>query len=344
MARKRKPENAWMPPRVYRGKSAYEFHPVTGGAVRLCDLSSAQSDVWSAYEQAVISQHDVKKETFSDLATMFMRSPDFLDLAAETQKDYAKYSRHVCAVFGEMRTEDMEPQHIRIYMDKRGVKSRVQANREKAFISRVFRWGFERGFVKQNPCTGVRQFKEVARTRYISNDEYMAVYNHSPAHVQIAMEIAYLCCARQSDVLALQLWQVQDDGLYIKQGKTGVAQIKIWTDRLRAAVDAALALPLKPGAPHSYLIHQLNGMGYTRDGFNSGWKLAREKAKAAHQEMTFDFTFHDLKAKGISDLDGDLRFKQSVSGHANASQTRRYDRKAARVAVVGGEKVIQKSE
>ncbi|MGE4260027.1 hypothetical protein [Shewanella fodinae] len=50
-----------------------------------------------------------------------------------------------------------------------------------------------------------------------------------------------------------------------------------------------------------------------------------------------DFTFHDLKAKGISDLDGNLQAKQAISGHKNIGQTARYDRKTKEVPVVGGE-------
>ena len=72
-------------------------------------------------------------------------------------------------VFGGMDPAKVEPQHIRQYMDRRGQKSKVQANREKAFFSRVFRWAFERGKVKRNPCQGVRQYKEQARTRYITD-------------------------------------------------------------------------------------------------------------------------------------------------------------------------------
>ncbi|MGL6001791.1 MAG: hypothetical protein ACRCZ4_06770 [Plesiomonas sp.] len=82
------------------------------------------------------------------------------------------------------------------------------------------------------------------------------------------------------------------------------------------------------------MIPQPNGNHYTRNGFNSAWTLSRAKA---NPDLSFDFTFHDLKTKGISDLDGDLRFKQPVSGHMNTSQTRRYDRKISKVVVVGRE-------
>ncbi|RLM27703.1 integrase [Brenneria salicis ATCC 15712 = DSM 30166] len=222
-------------------------------------------------------------------------------------------------------------------MDKRGVKSKTQANREKAFMSRVFRWGYERGLCKGNPCKGVKQFKEVALDRYVTDEEYNALYSVAAPVVKVAMEIAYLCLSRQGDVLSLTEGQILEQGIFIAQGKTGAKQIKAWTDRLRAAVNNARSLPIKPGISSMYLIHQATGGRYTRDGFNSRWQQAKEDAAAAFPHLSFDFTFHDLKAKGVSDLDGTLAEKQAISGHMTISQTARYDRKIPIVPVVGGQ-------
>lgn len=57
----------------------------------------------------------------------------------------------------------------------------------------------------------------------------------------------------------------------------------------------------------------------------------------AHPDTSFDFTFRDLKAKEISDLDGTLQEKQMISGHKSIGQTARYDRKISVVPVVGGQ-------
>lgn len=326
----------WMPPRTYRGKSAYEFHPKNGGAIRLCALSATHSQVWSAYEAIL---HDRKNEdAFEGLVDSFFKSADFFELSVETQKDYKKYSQKVLLVFGKLPPDAIKPEHIRKYMDKRGVKSRTQANREKAFISRVYRWGFERGMVKGNPSKGVKQFKEVARDRYITNAEYAALYSVAPPIVQVAMELAYLCCARQADILEMRKGQLVEEGIMIKQSKTSVAQIKGWSPRLKSVIQACNSLPLKSGMSSLYVIHQPSGSKYTRDGFNSRWMKAKQAAKVAYPDMDFDFTFHDLKAKGISDLSGSLYEKQAISGHKNVEQTARYDRKIAVVPVVGGQK------
>lgn len=155
-------------------------------------------------------------------------------------------------------------------MDKRGLKSRTQANREKAFTSRVFRWGYERGLVKGNPCKGVKQFKEKTRTRYVTDTEYNAVFSVAPAVVQIAMEIAFLCCSRQADILNMRKSQLGEEGILIQQSKTGVAQIKAW-ESARCGYLCAKGLPLKPGMSSIYVIHQPSGqnthvMDLTADG------------------------------------------------------------------------------
>lgn len=186
---------------------------------------------------------------------------------------------------------------------KRGVKSRTQANREKAFISRVFRWGYERGMVNMNPCKGVKQFKEQTRTTYIFDKQYDALYSVAPTVVKVAMELAYLCVARQADVLSMKKMQLLENGIMIQQSKTGVAQIKAWGPRLKAAIALAGTLPINAGMSSIFVLHQASGAGYTRDGFNSRWMKAKQEAKDKFPELDFNFTFHDLKAKGISDLD-----------------------------------------
>ncbi|HEO8956781.1 TPA: tyrosine-type recombinase/integrase [Enterobacter hormaechei subsp. steigerwaltii] len=337
MAGKRKnPSDAILPPRVYRGKSKYEFHPATGGSINLCPLDSPVSLIWAKYEAALKVIEE--KKNLSGLIDDFFASADYHKLGNETRKDYKKYSRKLIPVFGKMDPDSVKPQHIRQYMDKRGVAAPVQANREKAFLSRVYGWAYERGMVKGNPCKGVRQFKEEERERYVTDEEYYALYEVSPTVVKVAMELAYLCLARQGDVLAVQKTQLLQEGIFIRQGKTAAKQIKAWSERLLAAVELAKTLPLKNGISSVYLIHQFNGRRYTRDGFNSRWQQAKEEAQKKHPHMLFDFTFHDQKAKGVSDLEGSLQEKQQISGHKTITQTARYDRKVKIVPVVGGQK------
>ncbi len=113
----------------------------------------------------------------------------------------------------------------------------------------------------------------------------------SPDVVRVAMEIAYLCVARQSDVLSLQKDQLFDSGIYIRQGKTGVKQIKAWSPRLQKAIALARSLPLKTGISSLFVIHQTTGGKYTRDGFNSRWRDVKAAAQEKYPHLQIDFTF-----------------------------------------------------
>lgn len=322
---KRKNEaDKWMPPRVYKGRSAYEYHPPGGGNIRLCALTASKADVWVEYEKHF--KADTKQGTVAFLITGYTSDKNFIALAPQTQKDYLDCKEKINDVFGKMRAVDVQPKHVRQYMDLRGQESESRANRERTFLMNVMSWGYERGHVTINPCKGVKPFKLKPRDRYVTDKEYQAIYDIASPNVQAAMEIAYLCAARQGDILKLTKADIQDEGLYIHQGKTGKKQIKRWTTRLRAAVNLALKQPSE--IETIYIIHNRKGTPYTSSGFKSNWKRWKTVAGV-------DCTFHDLKAKGISDYEGD---KQYFSGHTSKSMMEKYNRSADIVDIVDPQK------
>jgi len=329
MGRPRNPKDAWLPPRVYRGKSAYEWRPKEGGAVKLCSLDARRSDVWRAYED--ISKSGKGLFTVAKLIDLFLESANFKDLKPGTQDDYRECKAKLVAVFGKAPPSAVKPENVRHYMDRRGQTSRSRANRERTFLSLVYAWGYERGLVKMNPCQGVKPFKAKARDRYVQDWEYRAVYDRAPESVQRAMEIAYLCAARQGDVLELKRIQLQEEGIYICQGKTGKKQIKQWSERLRQAT-VRYGDIISP-----YVIHTQDGHKYSASGFKAMFKRSRDLA-LKEGAITESFTFHDLKAKGISDFEGD---KRRFSGHQSISQMEKYNRKAEVVPTIGSEQSSQ---
>lgn len=52
VGKRKNPADNALPPRVYRGKTQYEFHPASGGSISLCPLDSLIPVVWAKYEQA----------------------------------------------------------------------------------------------------------------------------------------------------------------------------------------------------------------------------------------------------------------------------------------------------
>jgi len=218
MGRKRKQGTEWLPERVYIGKSAYEFRPKNCPTVRLAALDATQRTVIKRWEEESKKLEQLS-DSFAGLVDEFFNSPAFKDLAISSQKKYLQNAKKVNLVFGKVSAQNIKPQHIRIYMDKRGAKHQVTANREKSFMSKVFSWGYERGKVTMNPCKGVKQFTETSRDRYINDAEYRAVQAAADPITAAVMEISYCCAARVSDVLSITREQIREEGLYIKQGK-----------------------------------------------------------------------------------------------------------------------------
>lgn len=322
MGRKRNAGDEWMPPRVYRGKSAYEFRPVSGGAIRLGPIGMKQHIVWKRHEEEM-AKLEMKAGSMSELVGEFFDSPAFVALSSASQKKYIKNAKKILTVFGKMSVDKIKPEHIRQYMDKRGKTVKTTANREHSFMSKVFSWGYERGKVKGNPCRGVKKFTEIPRDRYITDEEYNAVLRNADDVVKAVMEISYCCAARVSDVLSLVRDQELPEGLYIKQGKTGKEQIKAWTDRLHRAVE--LAKSAQETKSFGRIVANTKGQRIPYDTFRNYWRKAKEKALAENPELKLDFTFHDIKAKAITDWTGD---KKQFSGHKTDSQVAVYDRKA----------------
>lgn len=326
MTRTRKnPADRWMPDRVYKNQSSYVFKPRgTNQTITLCKLDTPKHKVIQLWE-AERKRLEQPTNTLNALAEEFFKSEHFLGLAASTQRDYRdKNAPKILAVFGKMDRNKVRPEHIRAYMDKRGQKSRVQANREKSFLSMLYQWAYERGKAKGNPCKGVRKFKEEARTRYVTDDEYAAVFKAADPVVKKAMEIAYCCGLRTADVLSMKRNQFQEEGIVVRQRKNGTTDIREWSPRLRAAID----IPL-PGTPSAtYVIHNEHGQPFTYDAFRHHWKRAKDLAAERDCELRFDFTFHDIKAKAVSDYEGN---KQDFSGHKTASMVAVYDRRMKRV-------------
>ena len=75
---------------------------------------------------------------------------------------------------------------------------------------------------------------------------------------------------------------------------------------MSATIKIAESLPLKSGMSSVYVLHQPSRSQFTRDSFNAHWMKVKKKVEELHPDLSLDFTFHDLKAKDISDLEGNL--------------------------------------
>lgn len=143
--------------------------------------------------------------------------------------------------------------------------------------------------------------------------------------VALAMEITYLCAAREGDVFDLQVPDLRADGIFIEQNKTGKKQIKQWTPRLRATIELARQHFIHQSA-RGYVLPSPSGGRMNKKTFNTWWNNAKKEA-GLKLGRPIPGTFHGIKAKAISDYEGRSKEKQLFSGHKTEHQVVTYDRK-----------------
>jgi len=316
-------EDAWLPTRVYRGKSAYEWRPKGMKVIALCRLlrddnkqiiepPSQKRKVLEAYENAVTIQSQPKNIDY--WLTKFLASSRFAKLGKYTRSDYARYveilekkednkSRNgVRHVFGSMSPSGVKPHHIRRYVDYWGTSGKeVTANRHLSFLQTFF------GYLRQhntgvinNPAHGITKFTESPRAVYIEDADYQKLlagaFQSNTPYVAAAMEIAYLCGLRRHEVLQLNIEDITEDGLFVRRGKRSKNERTEISPRLQRAIDFAISLhrgiePIK----NRPLIRNTIGLRVTGTALNNAWRKIRLKLGYSN------FWIHDLKKKAGTD-------------------------------------------
>ncbi|TFH84955.1 integrase [Billgrantia azerbaijanica] len=293
------------------------------------------------------------------LSQQFQGSDQFKRLARKTRGGY-EYAAEVLlaqptrvGTFGELTTRKITSAVVQRLIDRiAGEGTPSKANTVLRYLSRLFRWGKNRGYCDDNPAHGVEPAKErsqrrlpetvvmsrlIARARERGNDyPKRGQAGSCPTYLWIVMEIAYLCRLRGIEVVTLTDAHITERGLRTNRRKGSRDNIVGWTPRLRAAVTAAQdrratiwerrgrALPMLPD--RRPLIVSRNGDALRKTGFDSAWQRFIRLA-LAEETLTADerFALHDLKRKGITDYKGTRHDKQDASGHRSPGMMDVYD-------------------
>lgn len=343
MGQKRKNKNDnQLPKYVYRGYKTFDYKPVLEngkrGYFRLCPLDAPISKVWEEWER----HQKLSRDTLSWLLNEYIDSHQFRHIGSRQksnrtiveQKRQAEFIKHFKLkggrTFGDVSRKSITRGVIRAYLDKRAEQgSPISGNREKSLISKAWNWALERDKITEsNPCKGVARNPEQHRTRYITNSEYETVYKLSitrskgavappPSYLPVCMELAYLCRMRIGEVLSATKSDILEEGFLTRRTKGSNDAVTLWSDRLHKVINECLSLP----GDSVLLIHNKNGEQIRVSTFTSAWQRLMKRAEI---EGVKPYPFHDLKAKGVSDFDGD---KKTAGGHKSEAMVAVYDRK-----------------
>ena len=310
---RRRQSNYDDPPRFHK-KGKVWYH-VSGTSPRIwTKLSSDRAEALRLWAQREGVKEDDSTRLFSVVAKRYVREI-YPSKSVQTRKDNDKELANLLKVFGLVPIDAIAPMHIREYMDIRGQTAKVRANREKALFSHIFNKAREWGYTSlQNPCQGVKGFRETGRSRYITDAEFDKVKAHAHFTVIDAMDLALLTGQRPADVLKLKRTDIRDGALWIVQNKTGARLGVEITGELASVINRINERPRR--AIGAYLVQDENGQPLSQFALRSRFDKARTAAAV-------DFQFRDIRAKAATDT-GDLAHSQSLLGHKNREMTEHY--------------------
>lgn len=290
-----------------------------GPRIHLCPYDAPLSVIWRRYEEIQVAP----TLTVSWLFRVFFQSRDFLELSASTQKSYDENARVFMrqqadsgTAVRDLQLKYLNERSLRQYLDQYPYK--VAANRQMAVLSSAWTWARQRYDVPDNPCLKVKPNREEARKRYVSDEEYQIAYDLASPWLKVAMELAYLCRARAGEVYRLRREDVTPEGLRLDRGKGSDSEITVYTPRLVEALDLAAALP----GESEWLVRSKSGR-VSKSAHNSAWRRLMAKVPEP-------FTFHDLKAKGLTDMS---QVQTPWAGHKSGRMMDTYIRKPKLVDV-----------
>lgn len=264
-------------------------------------------------------------------------------LAPRTQKDYHRHLKVLRAEFGHKRPDDVEPRDVGRFLDV--PKGKVHRVRMVAVLSSAYAKMVGKWYVaEKNPCSDVERHKNPPRDRYITDEEFWAIHAFMPPRVKIAMELALYTGQRQGDLLTLKWENVLEEGVLFKQSKTGQSRLVMYCepgdDPEASELWATLARARKivPLIPRHYVIRTEKGKKYNPEGFRAIWQRYMRNAMAKGVIAT-RFTFHDIRAKTVSDEEN-VDTAQLRAGHTSKAMTLRvYSRKVRKVAALNKKQV-----
>lgn len=297
-----------------------------------------------AAKQTIEATGEPDKNTLFWIAEKYQKSMRIKKLNPKTQKKYCQLLDQILshpitinnkrAKLGKLTVKQLSKPKLRQILDKRfqryqeeGKKGTVQINRQFSALSAMLTWAVqyidELG-INENPCFGIERFTEKAKERYVTDKEYQLQYEIATEiadYLPIFFEHAYLLASRGVEVRSLKMSDVTDEGYRVSRRKGSKDNIINWSDRLRAAYAAAMALHNKRKISSLHLITSTTGGRLSQNTLQAAMQRLKKKMNERGLGHIY-WTSHDLKRKGISDSDD-----KGIGGHKSEQMKTQYNTK-----------------
>jgi integrase len=261
----------------------------------------------------------------------------------KTQRDDRARCKLVAEKLVEFTPSDVDAPACAEFLKRFKAKPRT-FNAYRALLRELMRFAEEKGArpAGSNPVTALRTMKTPARDRYITDSELrrikVAAMKWQPAAdasrdtrsgpmLCALVDMAYLTGQAIGDLLDLEWSAFGADGILFKRSKvarsTGAKVLIEWTPKLRDVERRLKVLRKERRAFGSHVFCRQDGQPLSYWGASSAWQRARKRAGIT------DCTFHDLKAKALTDKEAreGMQAARKMGQHSTEQQTADYVRR-----------------
>ena len=192
-------------------------------------------------------------------------------------------------------------------------------NRDLACLKTLVRRALLNRQIDRNPVEGVKLFKEISRSRTLTQEEYQRLLDCCPPHFRSIVLLAYYTGMRKGEIFGLT-WERVDfqNGVIILEAENTKTQEKREIPLDESLKDILRKVPRTLGC-HYVFNHRGKKLHHARTGFRN----------ACLKSGLDGFHFHDLRHCAITNMrkagvpDTVI---MSISGHKTNAVFRRYDK------------------
>lgn len=266
------------------------------------------------------------------------------ELAEETRSKYKDYFvTRLIPAMGHFHRRDVTNSTIAQYLEERKkAGAPTAANRERAALSSACEFALRKGWMKSNPCRGVRRNRERPAKNYVEHQELTAAIDKAPFGLGNLLAVAYLWGARQTDLRNLTWSQLpppdsKDAYVHIDESKTRKERDHEITPTVRFFLERAVQHREAVAARYESAAAKLEADSQYRRAAARRTRAAEVRAQpfvfltqrglpwskwglqSAMDRLDVDFNFRALRPKAETDKPGTL-------GHTGQMQ-KRYQRR-----------------
>ena len=194
-------------------------------------------DSYAAMKGARTKQQAVAY-TIADLASDYENSPKFERLAKGSQRLYSITLKRITERLGEFPVNDLQTRDVRMVLDN-DMAGPGAHNIFSAILGVIYKWAKERGKTDLRPTEGIERLKVDPHEPWpegMLEEALKAEHDRT----RLAVHLLYFTGQWISDVVAMRWTDITDDGIGIRQQKTGK---EVWVPLLSELRDELVRTP-----------------------------------------------------------------------------------------------------